>query len=225
MSSTDFDKFSADYDLILKQQLDFFDKDTDYFAKYKVQTVKSHLTTQPRNILEFGCGTGRNLNFLKDEFSSANIFGSDISADSIIYAADKYPTIRFLNGDELFDYQNYFDLVFISCVIHHIEIEDRITYLSKLFSVMHSPSELFIFEHNPYNLVTRHLVNTCPFDEDAVLLSLSDLNSLLLRAGFQVVLSKYSLFFPSRFAFLRKVEGLLGKVPLGGQYFVKAIKP
>ncbi len=36
-------------------------------------------------------------------------------------------------------------------------------------SVLKKKGRVYIFEHNPYNPVTRYLVATCEFDRDAVL--------------------------------------------------------
>jgi hypothetical protein len=39
------------------------------------------------------------------------------------------------------------------------------------YSRLKEDGHFIIFEHNPINPVTRHLVKNCPFDADAVLLS------------------------------------------------------
>jgi hypothetical protein len=83
---------------------------------------------------------------------------------------------------------------------------------------------LFVFEHNPYNPVTRRLVNTCPFDADAVLLARAETVSLLKAAGLEPSAAAYCLFFPQMLAALRPLEAWLGWLPLGGQYFVAGRK-
>lgn len=83
---------------------------------------------------------------------------------------------------------------------------------------------LVVFEHNPYNPVTRHIVNTCPYDEDAVLLKPSELRHLLESARMTVNGSGYCLFVPPRFSALAWMEGLLKWFPMGGQYWVQAVK-
>jgi hypothetical protein len=83
---------------------------------------------------------------------------------------------------------------------------------------------LFVFEHNPYNPVTRHLVNTCPFDADAVLLTRAETVALLKTAGLEPSAAAYCLFFPRLLAGLRPLETWLGWLPLGGQYFVAGRK-
>jgi hypothetical protein len=87
---------------------------------------------------------------------------------------------------------------------------------------MNPEAELFIFEHNPYNPLTRHAVNTCPFDKDAELITLSDMKRLIFRSGLTLLPARYALFFPAALKPLRFLEPLLAPVPLGGQYMVHA---
>ena len=63
MEKVDFDEYAEEYDNILREQLSFFSDDDKYFARYKVKSVHKYLTTEPKRILEYGCGTGRNLPF------------------------------------------------------------------------------------------------------------------------------------------------------------------
>ncbi len=52
----------------------------------------------------------------------------------------------------------YFDLVFVSCVMHHSDNEQHPGILKELARVCGEKSSLFIFEHNPRNPVTRLFV-------------------------------------------------------------------
>ena len=93
-------------------------------------------------------------------------------------------------------------------------------------SIMHllAPNaSLVIFEHNPYNPVTRYMVHTCPFDRDAVLLRPAEIRQLVTASGIQVVRSDFTLFFPAFLRGLRPFEPYLRRVPLGGQYVVQGI--
>jgi len=82
--------------------------------------------------------------------------------------------------------------------------------------------QFIIFEHNPINPVTRHLVKNCPFDADAVLLSMRETIELNRNANLNVDESSYCLFFPQQLAVLRPFEKYLRWLPIGGQYFVCA---
>ena len=53
-----------------------------------------------------------------------------------------------------------------------------------------------IYEHNPFNPLTCHAVNTCPFDENAVLLKPIRLRQLFQEAGMEFLLQEYRVFSP-----------------------------
>ena len=83
LKKVDFDEYAEDYDTLLGQQLNFFSEDVDYYARYKVDLVAELLgadaTDKPLKILEFGCGTGRNLVTFRQLFPNAELTGGDIS--------------------------------------------------------------------------------------------------------------------------------------------------
>ena len=55
-----------------------------------------------------------------------------------------------------------FDLVIASCVFHHIPPQDRQMAIRYCYSRLKEGGHFIIFEHNPINPVTRHLVKNCP---------------------------------------------------------------
>ena len=224
MKKVDFDEYAENYDTLLQGQLKFFD-DVDYFAEYKAKMVRSSVRKDPRMILEYGCGIGRNLRFLGASFPDAVISGCDPSERSLERAAKENPSVKFfLLDDALSTHREKFDLIVVANVFHHIlpgAWEDTMTLLSEW---LEREGELFIFEHNPYNPITRHLVRSCPFDKDAVLLSLRRVRSLLLKSGLRIVSNRYILFFPSFLKGLRFLERYLADIPFGGQYLVHASK-
>ena len=83
---------------------------------------------------------------------------------------------------------------------------------------------LFVFEHNPFNPVTRRIVNTCPFDRGAVLLRPKEVSDLVRGTGLETKERGYCLFFPGFLRGLRRLEKYLFWLPLGGQYYFKAFK-
>jgi len=59
-----FDNIASSYDKELKDSLGLYgNRDINVFAEYKIKIIESELSKPPANILEFGCGIGRN-NFL-----------------------------------------------------------------------------------------------------------------------------------------------------------------
>ena len=218
-----FDEYADQYEQLLQEQLSFFSKDRGYFSEYKVKLVSDNLKTTPTRILDFGCGIGLSLPYIKSYFPNAQIFATDLSEASLDHIRNKLPHINVLSDSKIDGYK--FDLIFITGVFHHIPPNQRKNVLKRLDNILDNSGSLFIFEHNPYNPVTRHMVDTCPFDEDAELITLKNMK-LLINSSIKLHLFKasYCLFFPQKFSFLRFLESYMSKLPLGGQYFVAATK-
>ena len=83
---------------------------------------------------------------------------------------------------------------------------------------------MFVFEHNPYNPVTRRAVQQCPFDDDAILLSPREVRRLLAGAALSGVQQDYVLFFPRPLARLRPLEPWLKRCPLGAQTLTLGVR-
>jgi len=220
---TDFDHYADEYNSLLKEQLSFFSSDNNYFAEYKVLQLKQILKTQPKTILDFGCGIGRSSFYLKQHFPNAQIYGCDLSEKSLSAASAAMPEGCFLSMSEIEKASFTFDLIFIAGVFHHIEPNQRPSTLKLIAQLSKNGTHVVAFEHNPFNPVTRHLVNTCPFDEDAVLLKPGELKNLFRLAGLKNITCHYTLFFPSSLKWLRFLEKYLRFLPIGGQYLVSGI--
>lgn len=223
IKKTDFDLYTEEYNLLLQQQTGFFSSNEEYFARYKVGLVREHLGFEPQRVLEFGCGIGRNIPFLRQAFREAHITGSDISAKSLEVARKNNPGIEFRPEPD--DRLDEFDLIFIAGVFHHIPISEREAVARTIYSRLSPGGHVFVFEHNPYNPVTRRIVDNCPYDEDAVLLKPAELMGLFKKSGYLLQGMGFSLFFPPRFRGLLLLERYLGWLPLGGQYWVQACRP
>lgn len=218
----DFDKYRLNYNKILNEKTQFFSSNEDYFAKYKIDMVACNLTSTPKRVLEYGCGIGRNIPFLQSAFPHAAVYGSDIASDSLEQARADNPGALFFNENKPPADLEPFDLVFVSCVYHHIAISDRLNVTNTLMRRMAPSGNLFIFEHNPYNPITRYIVNSCPYDADAILLKPRELIRLLQESGLKIFKTSFCLFIPPRFSMLIGVEKILKWLPLGGQYMVHA---
>ncbi|TIP36642.1 MAG: methyltransferase domain-containing protein, partial [Mesorhizobium sp.] len=99
-----------------------------------------------------------------------------------------------------------FDAVFAICVMHHVPPADWAKFSSEMARVTRPGGAVLIFEHNPYNPLTRRIVSACPFDENAVLLSKRQVVHYLRGAGLSGV--------------LRRIDDAFGRIPLGAQYHV-----
>lgn len=220
----DFDDHIENYNSLLRESVGFFSADEAYFARYKVQLVKKVLRAEPLRVLEYGCGIGRNIPFLKEAFPKAWIEGSDIAPASLEVARNANPGVSFVLESEAHDTEP-FDMIFVSGVFHHIPPTEREAATASLYRRLKPGGEVYIFEHNPYNPVTRRIVNFCPYDADAVLLKPAELKSLFKGASLTVTAKSYCLFVPPKLSALAWMENLLGWLPLGGQYWIRGTRP
>ena len=218
MTKIDFDQYAGQYAALIAAQTSFFDRDNDYFVRYKVERAKQ-LAGEADAVLDFGCGIGRAMPYFRAAFPNADVAGCDPSADSLAIARRENPDCRFFPMDELAA-TPHFDLVLASCVFHHIAPAERQDALRYAYDRLKPGGHFVIFEHNPFNPVTQRLVSTCPFDADAVLLRMSETVRRMREAKFEIAETGYCLFFPSQLASLRPMEKYLSWLPLGGQYFV-----
>lgn len=215
-----FNEVADSYNELLEENLGALSGDLKYYAEYKIHFIKKHLQIKPIKILEFGCGAGRGLPFLREAYPEAEIWGCDISEKSLELAKKSNPNVTFFNSATCDIEDLFFDFIYIANVFHHIPPNERFNVMHTIDQLLSQNGTLIMFEHNPYNPVTRHMVNTCPFDEDAVLLTLSESKKLFKQIPFKLTESKYTLFIPSplkKFAF---IEPYLSFLPLGGQYAI-----
>jgi SAM-dependent methyltransferase len=227
-NKVDFDKFADDYDELLDQQLNFFSEDIDYYARYKVNLVvddfTEHNIEDPLHILEYGCGIGRNLIYFSERYPKANLTGYDISQKSISIAQKEFSNVFFTSDINELKSEHY-DLIFVAGVFHHIVPELRSEVFDHFFQKLKKTGSIFVFEHNAYNPVTRKMVRECPFDQDAILIKSKEMKGLIEDAGFNISYVRYTLFFPPNLTKAsQRLDKLFTWLPLGGQYYVKAVK-
>ena len=217
----DFDKYTDNYNQLLREGTSFFSSSEQYFAKYKVDLVKKSTGHAVQRILEYGCGIGRNVAYLQAAFPGAEIIGTDISKASLEIARTENPGLRF--EAEHSDLElGEFDLIFVAGVFHHIPPAERPGAVALLHARLRRGGSLSVFEHNPYNPVTRRIVDNCPYDADAILLKPTELSTLMQGAGMAVRSRGYCLFIPPWIPWLAPLENYLAWLPLGGQYWVRA---
>lgn len=224
----EFDHFAKHYRDIHNNSLKITAKDSDYYSEHKIQIIKQHEIKEDLSFLDFGCGDGNTSTFFTTYFPLGIYHGIDISRESIEIAKSKknnQTKFNHFNGENIPFNDNSFDVIFTACVFHHIDFKLHENLFTEIFRVLKPGGKFYIFEHNPWNPVTRHIVNTCPFDEDAVLLT-PNYTKKTLNKIFKNSITNYILFFPRHKLFTPfiKLEGLLKKIPLGGQYYTFGIK-
>jgi SAM-dependent methyltransferase len=223
-----FDSYSENYKEILAKSTGEDLESASFFASQKVSHLARcyHNNEASKTILDYGCGVGMSLRPLRRIFPEAKISGADPSQRSLDVAAREHADCN-VNLIQLADlnkseYKRHFDLIFISCVFHHIDTEQHIKTLKTLRHICSPTGQLAIFEHNPANPITRKIVRDCPFDEGVTLISPRTLRERMRAAGWKGLRRRYISFVPPRLKRFKSLEPLLGWCPLGGQYFIMA---
>jgi len=231
MNKAEFDRFAEEYSAIHAQNIALSGESPDFFAEYKVKDAFSiagrDFLNSPVRVLDFGSGVGNSVPYFRQYFSRAKLVCLDVSEKSLTFAKQRFPTgakYTQFDGKRMPFADGSFDLVFSACVFHHISHTEHLHLLRELWRVLSPQGKIVIFEHNPYNPLTLHAVNNCPFDENAVLLRPGLFRRKFLESGFRQVKIKYRIFFPHIVSGLRIVEPFLAWLPLGAQYYISAEK-
>jgi SAM-dependent methyltransferase len=223
-----FDEVAPSYQRVLDQNLGTIGERAENFLAHKAETLARFWSEMglPANgrILDLGCGIGSILPHLETRLPRAQYVGVDPSSIAIQIAKGAHAghAHRFVeyDGAQLPFPDGGFDVVFAANVLHHVRPTDRAALYAEARRVLGTQGYFVAFEHNPWNPITRLLVRTCPFDDDAILLRSGELSKSVEAAGFQVTHQEYVLFLPT---FLRRtiprIERLLTWCPLGAQYW------
>ncbi len=233
MNEAEFDKFADEYYASLVAGIAISGESPEYFSEYKIADIARECPQQalsrdgPVKVLDFGAGIGNSVPYVRKHFPHAELTCLDLSQRSLEVAekrfADQARYVRF-DGAHIPFPAEHFDIAYAMCVFHHISHADHVALLRELSRVIKPGGSLFIFEHNPLNPLTVRVVNTCPFDENAHLIRGHEMKRRMLSGGFAHAKTRYRVFFPHFLRGLRPMEGALSRLPLGGQYYVRAIK-
>lgn len=220
MKNSIFDSYIKNYKDITQKNLNFFSKSRNFFYQCKIEIIKKKIFL-PNKILDFGSGIGLGTKLFLKYFPKSEIFAFDVSKKSLNFLKKKIPTIN-IKRDIVF--KNRYDLITVFGVFHHIPPIERSKNLKLLFKLLKNNGKIFIFEHNPYNPITRYIVNNCPYDEGVKLIYLNELGELAKKNNFKIIDKGYCLIFPELLGIFRKYEHLTKWLPLGGQYYIELSK-
>jgi SAM-dependent methyltransferase len=229
MKRADFDRFADEYHALHAQNIGVTGETPDYFAEYKIRDVfnQAHTmrgTNENLKILDFGCGVGSSIPFWRRYFPVSHLVCVDVSARSLDIANDRFRNSAdyvLFEGAHLPLKSGVFDIAFSACVFHHIPAVEHVLLLREIHRVLSKNSgTLYLYEHNPFNRLTLRAVNSCPFDEDAVLITPWRMHRQFQNAGFSSIYLGYRVFFPHALKHLRFLEPSLGFLPLGAQYCI-----
>jgi SAM-dependent methyltransferase len=183
------------------------------------------------SILDYGCGVATLLRLLRAAGIPGHLTGTDVSAGMLREAARVWPSD---SPPPLFQVQTgattvlppaSFDLIIISAVLHHVPVAQRTEVYSELHRLLRPDGRLVVFEHNPWNPVTRFVVARTPIDQDAILLPPPEVTAALAKGGWRDIRTSHLMFLPPRLGVVATAaERLFGWLPMGGQYAVTAGK-
>lgn len=222
---SEFDEYEESYRDAVNASIGFSGADVDFFAELKADDLVAVLDrrlsgSRSARVLDVGCGSGITDGYLVDRVGE--LHGADPSEGLLATAAASNPDVRYRHFDGItlpFE-DGAFDVSFVINVLHHVEPDARAPLVEEMRRVTRAGGLVAIYEHNPFNPLTRIVVSRCEFDEGVVLLRPAGARRLLERAGARPVESRYIAFFPWKAHVLRTAERALARLPLGGQFVV-----
>jgi len=233
MDEAEFDKFADEYDALYKATTALSGEGREFFAEYKVRDIareydrqSSQASPSPR-VPYLVARNGGSVPFVRRQLPRAQLTCVDVSRRSLALAEMRFPSLAqyvHFDGTHIPFPAEHFDIAYAACVFHHIDHTEHISLLKELRRILRPGGNLFVFEHNPYNPLTVHVVNSCPFDKNAQLVRAATMKKRLGAAGFASVKVRYRIFFPHALRIMRPLEAAFAWLPLGGQYYALARK-
>ena len=215
------DRYREDLD----RAVSFSGASHEFFARAKadelVHVVKRQLGDPGAlDALDAGCGIGLTDQHLGGRFRS--LTGTDISATALETAAVENPGVRYelAEPDRLPFAHDAFDVAFAVNVVQVVPAAERGRFVAELARVIRPDGLVVVFEHNPYNPLTRLVVRRFGTPDDIRMLPLGATRRLLKAHGLAPVDSGFLLLFPSRRRRVVAAERAIRRLPLGAQYFV-----
>lgn len=159
-----------------------------------IRQVVKEMNIQPQDkIMDLGCGSGRNICLMTKYLSDqGKILGLDIGSEMLEQAqarCKKYPNVEFKNLriDEVLSYENEFDKVFISFVLHGFVREKRLQIIENARLALRPGGKFIILDYNEFDLKQASLLARfafkveCPLATDFIS---RDIKGILREQGF-----------------------------------------
>jgi 2-polyprenyl-3-methyl-5-hydroxy-6-metoxy-1,4-benzoquinol methylase len=104
---------------------------------------------EPQTILDFGCGSGRVLRWLRAAYPGASLHASDVRQDSLRFCATQFRATTWLSSANLADIEApaRFDLIWAGSVATHLSEERTQTLLRKLCSWLNNGGVSIVTTH------------------------------------------------------------------------------
>lgn len=219
-----------DYVAEVNRSIAFSGVEQSFFTKGKSRRLLEILrrrgeTPMQTRLLDIGCGVGLIHRYAAPELRE--IVGVDVASEALARARRSNPgvTYRPQDGGALPVESGSFDAAATICVMHHLPPRQWASFVAEAWRALRPGGLLMVFEHNPWNPLTRLAVARCTFDFDAVLLSPPRLAGLLREGGFVDVACEFMFFTPFANRFVQGLEAGLRRVPAGAQYVAVGRRP
>ena len=221
---SEFDEYRLRYEEEINSSIAFGGKSHDFYTKVKadvlVEILRRLAPVRSLDVLDIGCGNGALHPFLLSSGQPMTLTGIEVAAEFVAVArqANRDVTYDIYDGQRLPYDTGRFDAAFSVCVMHHVPPRHWPDFLAEMSRVVRPGGQVAVFEHNPFNPMTAHIVRTCPLDRSAVLLKPADLAKLMRGANLASVACEFILFTPFENPRVRYLERLIRWLPLGAQY-------
>jgi SAM-dependent methyltransferase len=226
----DFDAHSGTYREDVQRSIGFLGQDHEFFVRHKVRhllRLTRRWVGEPSRLaaVDVGCGVGVTDRHLAGTFG--RLQGVDVSEESLKVAATSNPSVRYdaYDGERLPYPDGAFDVSFAVGVLHHVAPPDRAHFIREMARVTARRGLVVVFEHNPFNPLTRLAVDRCDFDRGVTLASKRSTRRMFAGGGLNVVEDPYVLFLPWSFPGSATLERWLRWFPLGAQHIVAGRHP
>jgi ubiquinone/menaquinone biosynthesis C-methylase UbiE len=157
------------------------------------QAVKDMQIQPADSILDFGSGTGRNISLMNKYLSEeGRVLGLDIGPEMLEQAQRRFAghtriAVEKRRIEEPLPYQDEFNKVLISFVLHGLIQEDRLKAIANAYRALKPGGEFLILDYNEFDLkrspwLVRFAFNLeCPLAVDFIG---RDLQAILREQGF-----------------------------------------
>jgi SAM-dependent methyltransferase len=203
----------------------------DHFTRGKAERLISHLkqlnpSINEIRILDIGCGQGLIHPYIRER-GGLRLTGVDVAADALQVARAVNPDVNYktYDGANLPFLDASFDVAFTICVMHHVPPQQWSSFVAEAKRILRPGGVFLIFEHNPWNPLTRLAVRRCPFDYDAVLLSAPRIRGLMGASGFVHIQQEFIFFTPFSAPAVKRLELMARWFPFGAQHVSVGCKP
>jgi len=226
-NNPEFDAVSSKYQKYLQRGLSLSGENSNYFAQKRVRHMIKFGASdfRCRSIMDFGCGTGGNIESLLKVFEPKKLVAVDISYSSLKIVKETFKDQCVITqSPSSLNPNSNFDFCFSNGVFHHIPPKERKENARTIFESIKPGGHFYFWENNPWNPGTHWVMSRISFDRNAIKIFPSQAVKLLKEVGFKVNLVHYLFIFPRFLAFLRPIEKILKRLPIGCQYLVLAQK-